>query len=66
LVNGNVISGMGVQIAQDSTFWLESKTGHKCSIPTSEVSQIVFGVYGLPIGAVVGSREKFVINKIEK
>jgi len=114
LANGNVIFGRDIQISQDSTFWLESKTGHKRSIPTLEVSQIVLlrrgrgalhgfgfgfliggllgtqdsqtelgtidasaatvlvdgaimGLFvGLPIGALVGSREKLVINKTKE
>lgn len=61
LTNGRVLSGKGLEVAIDSTFWLDSVTGRKQSIATSEVGKVVIkkrgrgALEGLGIGILTGA-----------
>lgn len=61
LTNGQVLSGKGLQMAMDSTFWLDKATGRKQSIATSEIGKVVIkkrgrgALEGLGIGILTGA-----------
>jgi hypothetical protein len=61
LTNGRVLSGKDLQVAIDSTFWLDSATGRKQFIATLEIGKVVVkkrgrgALEGLGMGALAGA-----------
>jgi hypothetical protein len=61
LTDGRVLSGKGLQMATDSTSWLDSTTGRKQSIVTTEIDKVVIkkrgrgALEGLGMGVLAGA-----------